>query len=35
MQAIRKNRYMVLQQDFEKGYEVHVKKRDVDFEFYK
>lgn len=35
MQAIRKNRYMILQQDFEKGYEVHVKKRDLDFEFYK
>ena len=35
MQAIRKNRYMILQQDFEKGYESHVKKRDHDFEFYK
>jgi 26S proteasome regulatory subunit T3 len=35
MQAIRKNRYMILQQDFQKGYEAHVKKRDVDFEFYK
>ena len=35
MQAIRKNRYVVLQQDFQKGYETHVKKRDVDFEFYK
>lgn len=35
MQAIRKNRYMILQQDFERGYEVHVKKRDLDFEFYK
>jgi 26S proteasome regulatory subunit T3 len=35
MQAIRKNRYKVLQQDFEKGYEAHVKKRDLDFEFYK
>lgn len=35
MQAIRKNRYMILQQDFEKGYEIHVKKRDLEFEFYK
>lgn len=35
MQAIRKNRYMVLQQDFEKGYETHVKKRDNEYEFYK
>lgn len=35
MQAIRKNRYVILQQDFDKGYETHVKKRNIDFEFYK
>lgn len=34
MQAIRKNRYVILAKDFEKGYEAHVKKRDMDFEFY-
>jgi len=35
MQAIRKNRYTILQKDFEKGYEAHVKKTDLDYEFYK
>jgi 26S proteasome regulatory subunit T3 len=35
MQAVRKNRYVVLNKDFEKGYRAHVKKTDLDFEFYK
>jgi 26S proteasome regulatory subunit T3 len=35
MQAIRKNRYTILQTDFQKGYELHVKNSDLDFEFYK
>lgn len=34
MQAIRKNRYQILQVDFQKGYEIHVKKSDTDYEFY-
>lgn len=35
MQAIRRNRYVILAKDFEKGYAAHVKKTDLDFEFYK
>ena len=35
MHAVRKNRYVVLNKDFEKGYRAHVKKSDLDFEFYK
>ncbi|RKP13073.1 P-loop containing nucleoside triphosphate hydrolase protein [Piptocephalis cylindrospora] len=35
MQAVRKNRYVVLSKDFEKGYRSNVKKSDTDFEFYK
>lgn len=35
MQAIRKNRYVILSKDFETAYEVHVRKNDTDFEFYK
>ena len=35
MQAIRKNRYVILAKDLEKGYQVHMKKTDLDFEFYK
>jgi 26S proteasome regulatory subunit T3 len=35
MQAIRKNRYVVLSKDIEKGYKTHVHKQDVEFEFYK
>lgn len=35
MHAVRKNRYVVLNKDFEKGYRAHVKKTDLDFEFYK
>ncbi|KAK4492128.1 hypothetical protein RD792_002925 [Penstemon davidsonii] len=35
MQAVRKNRYVILPKDFEKGYRSNVKKPDTDFEFYK
>ncbi|KAL0479995.1 26S proteasome subunit Rpt3 [Acrasis kona] len=35
MQAVRKNRYVILPKDFEKGYKAHVKKSDLDYEFYK
>lgn len=35
MQAVRKNRYVILPKDFEKGYKAHVKKENVDFTFYK
>lgn len=35
MQAIRRNRYMVIQSDFERAYEIHVRKREVELEFYK
>lgn len=35
MQAVRKNRYVVLPKDFEKAYKKVVKKRDTDFDFYK
>ena len=35
MNAVRKNRYVVLPKDFEKGYKANVKKSDTDFEFYK
>ncbi|MBA0782383.1 hypothetical protein Gotri_000272 [Gossypium trilobum] len=31
----RKNRYVILPKDFEKGYRTNVKKPDTDFEFYK
>merc|ERR1719199_650523 len=34
MQAVRKNRYVILPKDFEKGYKKVVKKRDQDFDFY-
>lgn len=34
MQAVRKNRYVILPKDFEKGYKAHVKKSDLDFSFY-
>jgi len=34
MQAVRKNRYVILPKDFEKGYKAHVKKSDSEFEFY-
>jgi len=35
MQAVRKNRYVILNKDIEKGYKANVKKADTDFEFYK
>lgn len=35
MQAVRKNRYVILPKDFEKGYKNVVKKRDTEFDFYK
>lgn len=35
MHAVRKNRYIILPKDFEKGYRTNVKKPDTDFEFYK
>ncbi|KAJ9467942.1 26S protease regulatory subunit 6B-like protein [Diplonema papillatum] len=34
MQAVRKNRYVILPRDFEKAYQRHVKKRTDEFEFY-
>jgi len=34
MQAVRKNRYVILPKDFEKAYKKVVKKRDQDFDFY-
>ena len=35
MQAVRKNRYVILPKDIEKGYKANVKKSDNEFEFYK
>lgn len=35
MQAVRKNRYVILPKDFEKGYKANSKKSDTEFEFYK
>lgn len=35
MHAVRKNRYVILPKDFDKGYRSNVKKPDTDFEFYK
>jgi 26S proteasome regulatory subunit T3 len=34
MQAVRKNRYVILPKDFEKAYKKVVKKRDTEFAFY-
>ena len=34
MQAVRKNRYVILPKDFEKAYKKVVKKRDTEFDFY-
>jgi len=34
MQAVRKNRYVILPKDFEKGYKANVKGNQNDFEFY-
>jgi 26S proteasome regulatory subunit T3 len=35
MNAVRKNRYVILHTDFEKAYKKNVKKNDEEFEFYK
>jgi ATP-dependent 26S proteasome regulatory subunit len=35
MQAVRKNCYVMLPKDFEKGYRSNFKKSDTDFEFYR
>lgn len=35
MQAIRKNRYIILPKDLEKGYQTHVKKTENEYAFYK
>jgi 26S proteasome regulatory subunit T3 len=35
MHAVRKNRYVILSKDLEKGYKNNVKKSDTNFEFYK
>jgi len=35
MQAVRKNRYVILPKDFEKGYKANVKGNATDFEFYR
>uniref|UniRef100_A0ACD5TAM6 Uncharacterized protein n=1 Tax=Avena sativa TaxID=4498 RepID=A0ACD5TAM6_AVESA len=35
LHAVRKNRYVILPKDFEKGYRTNVKKPETDFEFYK
>ena len=35
LQAVRKNRYVILTKDFEESYRKHVKKADTEFEFYK
>jgi 26S proteasome regulatory subunit T3 len=34
MQAVRKNRYVILSKDIEKGYKNNVKKGEDDFQFY-
>lgn len=34
MQAVRKNRYVILPKDIEKGYKSNVKKSDDSFSFY-
>lgn len=35
MHAVRKNRYVILTKDLEKGYKSNVKKEDTNFEFYR
>merc|ERR1711865_834736 len=35
LHAVRKNRYVILSKDFDKGYKSNIKKSDHDFEFYK
>jgi 26S proteasome regulatory subunit T3 len=34
MQAVRRNRYVILSKDFEGGWKEHIKKKDRDFDFY-
>merc|ERR1712093_882528 len=34
MQAVCRNRYIILPKDFEKGWKEHVKKKDQDYDFY-
>jgi 26S proteasome regulatory subunit T3 len=34
MQAVRKNRYVILSKDFEKGFKAQTKKSSIEFEFY-
>merc|ERR1712093_512579 len=34
MQAVRKNRYVIIPKDFENGWKEHVKKKDRDYDFY-
>jgi len=34
MQAVRRNRYIILPKDFEAGWKEHVKKKDRDYDFY-
>jgi len=34
MQAVRRNRYVILAKDFETGWKEHIKKKDRDFDFY-
>lgn len=35
MQAVRKNRYVIIQKDFDKAYKTVVKKTERDYNFYK
>lgn len=35
MQAVRKNRYVVIQKDFEKAYKIVVRKTEKEYNFYK
>ncbi len=35
MQAVRKNRYIILQKDFDKAFKVVLKKDNDDYQFYK
>lgn len=35
MTAVRKNRYVITQQDFDKGYKTVVKRTQKDYNFYK
>ena len=34
MQAVRRNRYVILPKDFETGWKEHAKKKEKDFDFY-